>query len=95
MSADEPTLAELRDQHRNPIEGASRPSWSVLIYAALREQGPLSTYGIAKAVGLINRGQVLQRLRQLEVRGRVERVDREDGIGGGWWLLPDQPDPES
>ena len=58
MSADQPTLAELRDQRRSPTESQpTRPSWSVLIYAALAERGPLSTYKIANAIGSSTAGR--------------------------------------
>lgn len=53
------------------------------IMSLLVDQGPLSTHRIMRKLGINGTGQVLNRLRILEVRGRVERIP---GEREGWTL---------
>lgn len=51
---------------------------------SLLEDGPLSTYQITRRLGINGTGQAINRLRILEVRGRVVRVP---GDRGNLWQL--------
>lgn len=46
---------------------------------ALLQEGPLSTYQITRKLSINGTGQTINRLRILEVRGRVERIAGERG----------------
>lgn len=53
---------------------------------ALLDAGPMSTYQITRQLGINGTGQTINRLRILEVRGKVERIP---GDRPGWskWRL--------